>query len=43
MPHTSFKVHPVLQFKYALSGTDIKLIYNFPNMKNSFDKIHVVQ
>ena len=22
---TSFKVHPVLQSKYALSGTDIKL------------------
>ena len=37
------KVYPVLQSKYALSVTDIKLnIYDFANIKNSFDKKHFV-
>ena len=33
---TSFKVHPVLQYKYALSGTDIKLNIMFSKHEKQF-------
>ena len=33
---TSFKVHPVIQSKYALSGTDIKLNIKFSKHEKQF-------
>ena len=33
---TSFKVHPLLQSKYALNGTDIKLNIKFSKHEEQF-------